>query len=82
MRYMTKGVCSMAIDFELEDGIIKECRFIGGCQGNTQGVARLVIGMKAQDAISKLEGIDCGGRNTSCPDQLAKALKSALEQSN
>ncbi len=80
MRYMTKGVCSMAIDFELENGIIKECKFIGGCQGNTQGVARLVTGMKAEDAIAKLSGIDCGGRGTSCPDQLSKALKAALEQ--
>ncbi len=80
MRYMTKGTCSMAIDFELEDGIIKECKFIGGCQGNTQGVATLVTGMKATDAIEKLSGIDCGGRGTSCPDQLATALKQALEQ--
>ena len=80
MRYMTKVVCSMAIDFELENGIIKECKFIGGCQGNTQGVARLVTGMKAEDAIAKLSGIDCGGRGTSCPDQLSKALKAALEQ--
>lgn len=80
MRYMTKGVCSMAIDFELEDGIIKECKFIGGCSGNTQGVATLVKGMNATDAIAKLEGINCNGRGTSCPDQLAKALKAALEQ--
>ncbi len=80
MRYMTKGVCSMAIDFELEDGIIKECKFIGGCSGNTQGVATLVKGMSATDAIAKLEGINCNGRGTSCPDQLAKALKAALEQ--
>lgn len=80
MRYMTRGVCSMAIDFELEDGIIKECKFLGGCNGNTQGVASLVKGMKATDAIEKLEGIDCNGRGTSCPDQLAKALKQALEQ--
>lgn len=80
MRYMTKGVCSMAIDFELEDGIIKECKFIGGCSGNTQGVATLVTGMKATDAIEKLQGINCNGRGTSCPDQLATALKQALEQ--
>ncbi len=80
MRYMTRGVCSMAIDFELEDGIITECKFLGGCNGNTQGVASLVKGMKATDAIEKLEGIDCNGRGTSCPDQLAKALKQALEQ--
>lgn len=77
---MTKGVCSMAIDLELEDGIIKECKFIGGCQGNTQGVASLVKGMSATEAIKRLEGINCGGRGTSCPDQLAKALKAALEQ--
>ena len=80
MRYMTKGVCSMAIDFELENGIIKECKFIGGCSGNTQGVASLVKGMSATEAIERLEGIDCNGRGTSCPDQLAKALKLALEQ--
>ncbi len=80
MRYTTKGVCSMAIDLELEDGIIKECKFIGGCQGNTQGVASLVKGMSATEAIKRLEGINCGGRGTSCPDQLAKALKAALEQ--
>lgn len=80
MRYMTKGTCSMAIDFELENGIIKECKFIGGCQGNTQGVASLVKGMSATEAIKRLEGIDCGGRGTSCPDQLATALKQALEQ--
>lgn len=80
MRYMTKGTCSMAIDFELEDGIIKECKFIGGCSGNTQGVATLVTGMKATDAIEKLQGINCNGRGTSCPDQLATALKQALEQ--
>ena len=80
MRYMTKGVCSMAIDFELENGIIKECKFIGGCSGNTQGIASLVKGMSATEAIERLEGIDCNGRGTSCPDQLAKALKLALEQ--
>ena len=80
MRYMTKGTCSMAIDFELEDGIIKECKFIGGCSGNTQGVATLVTGMKATDAIEKLQGINCNGRGTSCPDQLATALQQALEQ--
>jgi len=80
MRYMTKGTCSMAIDLELDGEIIKECKFIGGCQGNTKGVATLVTGMKATDAIAKLEGIDCGGRGTSCPDQLSKALKQALEQ--
>lgn len=76
MTYKTQGVCSQAINFEVEDGIIKSVKFIGGCSGNTQGVAALVCGMKVDDAISKLEGIRCGMRSTSCPDQLAKALKS------
>ena len=77
MIYKTQGVCSQAIDFEVENGIIKSVKFIGGCSGNTQGVAALVTGMKVEDAVSKLEGIRCGMRPTSCPDQLAKALKSA-----
>ena len=77
MIYKTQGVCSQAIDFEVENGIIKSVKFIGGCSGNTQGVAALVTGMNVEDAISKLEGIRCGMRPTSCPDQLAKALKSA-----
>ena len=74
--YVTKGVCSRQIDIELdENGIITECKFLGGCNGNTQGVAALVIGMSAKDAIARLEGIKCGPRPTSCPDQLACALK-------
>ena len=77
MMYKTQGVCSQAIDFEIENGIVKSVKFIGGCSGNTQGVAALVTGMNVEDAISKLEGIRCGMRPTSCPDQLAKALKSA-----
>ena len=77
MKYKTQGVCSQAIDFEIENGVVKSVKFIGGCSGNTQGVAALVTGMKVEDAISKLEGIRCGMRPTSCPDQLAKALKSA-----
>ena len=77
MIYKTQGVCSQAIDFEVENGFIKSVKFIGGCSGNTQGVAALVTGMKVEDAVSKLEGIRCGMRPTSCPDQLAKALKSA-----
>lgn len=80
MRYLPKGVCSRAIDFELENGIIKECSFIGGCNGNTKGICSLIKGMKATDVIERLEGTDCGGRGTSCPDQLAKALKLALSQ--
>ena len=80
MRYITKGVCSRAIDFEIENGIITECSFIGGCNGNTQGVATLVKGMKATDAIAKLEGIDCNGRGTSCPDQLSIAIREAMSE--
>lgn len=80
MRYMTKGVCSRAIDFEIENNIVKTVQFTGGCNGNTQGVARLVEGMDIDVAISKLKGIDCGGRGTSCPDQLAKALEQAKAQ--
>lgn len=77
--YIPRGVCSRMIEVEIEDDIILSCNFIGGCSGNTQGVSRLVIGMDANDAIEKLEGINCGGRGTSCPDQLANALKEALE---
>ena len=73
-EYKTKGTCSRAIQFEVENDVIKSCRFVGGCMGNTQGVARLVEGMRVDDAINKLAGIDCGGRGTSCPDQLAQAL--------
>ena len=79
MRYTTKGTCSMAIEYELDDEQrVHNVKFIGGCSGNTQGVAKLVEGMKAEDAIARLEGIRCGVRPTSCPDQLAKALKQAL----
>ncbi|MCI6677218.1 MAG: TIGR03905 family TSCPD domain-containing protein [Clostridiales bacterium] len=74
--FKTSGVCSRQIDFEVKDGIIEEVRFVGGCSGNTQGVAALVKGMKVEDAIARLEGIRCGFRSTSCPDQLAQALKS------
>ena len=75
--YKTRGVCSRAIEFDLEDGRITSCRFIGGCTGNTQGVAALVTGMDAREAISRLKGIQCRD-GTSCPDQLALALEQAL----
>ena len=75
MRHMNKGVCSRAVDFEVENNIITSCEFIGGCHGNTQGVAKLVIGRDIDEVIATLEGINCGGRGTSCPDQLAEALK-------
>ncbi len=77
--YIPRGVCSRMIEVEIEDDIITSCKFLGGCSGNTQGVAKLVVGMDANDAIEKLKGINCGGRGTSCPDQLANALEEALE---
>lgn len=80
MVYKTKGTCSQAIHVELDGDVVKHVEFVGGCSGNTQGVAKLVEGMKAEDAISRLEGIRCGVRPTSCPDQLAKALKQALAE--
>ncbi len=80
MRYMTSGVCAGAIDFDVEDGKVKNVKFIGGCMGNTQGVARLVEGMEIHEVIDRLKGIDCGGRGTSCPDQLTKALELYLEK--
>ena len=80
MRYKTKGVCSSAIEFDIEDGLVKNVRFIGGCDGNTQGVSRLVEGMEVNEAIKRLEGIYCRGRGTSCPDQLSMALKEAVSK--
>lgn len=83
MEYVCKpkGVCSMQIRFDLsEDGIIKSVQFLGGCNGNTQGVAKLAEGRPAKEVIALLKGIDCGGKGTSCPDQLAKALQLALDQ--
>ncbi len=76
--YKTKGTCSREITFELEDGIVKNVSFFGGCNGNLQGISKLVEGEKAEDVIERLEGIKCGFKQTSCPDQLAAALKVAL----
>ena len=76
--YKTRGVCSRAINFEIENGIITDCRFEGGCSGNTQGVAALVVGMTVEEAVRRLKGIKCGMRPTSCPDQLAIALSEHL----
>lgn len=73
--YLTHGTCSIQIKFEVENNIIRYVEFVGGCSGNTQGISRLVEGMDVNEAISRLEGIRCGGRPTSCPDQLARALK-------
>ena len=77
MEYRTKGVCSRMIKLELDGDTIRSVEFVGGCSGNTQGVARLVEGMKVDDAIARIEGIKCGPRPTSCPDQLAQALRQA-----
>ena len=77
--YIPHGVCSRMIELEIEDDVIKGCRFIGGCNGNLQGISKLVTGMEIDDAVEKLEGIDCAGRGTSCPDQLAKALRAARD---
>ncbi len=77
--YYTQGTCSSQIDFDLdEQGIIRDVQFYGGCNGNLQGISVLVRGMKASDAIAKLQGIRCGYKNTSCPDQLATALREAV----
>ncbi len=73
--YRTSGTCSTAIELEVEKGIVKEVLFVGGCHGNLQGISSLVKGMKSEEVISRLEGIRCGGKLTSCPDQLSKALK-------
>ena len=75
MKYVTHGTCSTAIDVEVKDGIIESVKFTGGCNGNTQGVSALVKGMSVDEAISRLKGIKCGMRPTSCPDQLARALE-------
>lgn len=80
LNYKTQGVCSREIHIEVEDDTVVTCAFVGGCHGNTQGVAALVVGMKIDDAITKLSGIDCRGRGTSCPDQLAKALEEIKAQ--
>ncbi len=78
INYTPRGVCSRNISIEITNGVIDSVRFTGGCSGNTQGVAALVSGMKIDEAIKRLEGIDCNGKGTSCPDQLAKALRQAL----
>lgn len=80
IQYKTKGVCSKQMNVKIEDGVIQHVDIIGGCAGNSQGVARLVEGMKAEQAMEKIRGIRCGFKATSCPDQLANALRIALEE--
>lgn len=77
ISYTCRGTCSRQIDIELDGETIRSVVFTGGCHGNTQGIAALVSGMRTEEAIARLEGIDCRGKGTSCPDQLARALKTA-----
>lgn len=78
--FTPRGVCSAKIEFDLEDGIVRNVVFTRGCNGNTQGIGRLVEGMPVDEVIERLKGVDCGGRGTSCPDQLACALELAKNQ--
>ena len=78
IEYKTEGTCSRQINISVEDGVVESVEFIGGCNGNLKGIAQLVKGMKVEDVIEKLENTKCGFKNTSCPDQLAQALKQAL----
>lgn len=78
ITYRPKGVCSRLMRVEVEDGIIRQVEAQGGCSGNLQGISRLLVGMPVQQAIERMEGVRCGGKPTSCPDQLAKALRQAL----
>lgn len=80
MVYKTKGVCSRSIEIELDGDTVRSVTFNGGCNGNTKGISSLVRGMKVDEVIARLKGTDCGGRGTSCPDQLAKALEQAKMQ--
>ncbi len=78
LTYPCVGTCSKQIEIELEGDVIRSVEFAGGCHGNTQGIAALVEGMRAEEAVARLKGIDCRGRGTSCPDQLARALEQAM----
>ena len=80
MEYTTRGTCSRLIKFDVDGDKVKDVQFVMGCHGNTQGVAKLVEGMDFHEVIKRLKGIDCNGRGTSCPDQLAQALEQYLEQ--
>ena len=79
-EYKTRGVCSRSIVIDVDNETVKSVRFVGGCNGNTQGIASLVAGMKLDDVIERLSGINCGGRGTSCPDQLSRALIQIKQQ--
>ena len=78
IKYSPKGVCSRSMEIDVEGGVIQAVRVVGGCHGNLQGVSALLKGMKVEEAIQRMEGIRCGAKPTSCPDQMAQALKEAL----
>lgn len=78
--YRPRGTCSRLMTVEVEDGIVKHIEVVGGCDGNIQGISRLIVGMPAEEAIARMEGIRCGRKPTSCPDQLSKALRECLEK--
>ena len=78
--YRTKGTCSRSITFDIEDGVVRNVQFEGGCNGNLKGISQLLVGMKAEDAIQRMAGTTCGRKPTSCPDQIAKALEEALTE--
>ena len=80
ISYQPKGVCSRHMEIDVEDGVIRSVEILGGCSGNLQGISRLVVGMKAEDAIQRMEGVKCGFKDTSCPDQLSIALKEAMKE--
>lgn len=80
MTYKTSGVCSREIQFDIVEGKVYNVSYVGGCNGNLQGIGRLVEGLSVDEVITKLEGIQCGGRPTSCPDQLSRALKQYVAQ--
>ncbi len=80
--YRPSGVCSTEMIFDIEDGVVKDLEVIGGCNGNLKGISSLIKDMKVEDVITKLSGIKCGFKNTSCPDQISKALKKYIEENN
>ena len=82
IEYKTRGTCSRMIILDIEDGVVTDCSFVGGCAGNTAGVASLVKGMRTEDVITKLKGIKCGFKPTSCPDQLARAIEEAISSAS
>lgn len=77
VTYRPRGVCSQLMEIDVEDGVVRSLKVTGGCSGNLQGISRLVAGMKVEDVIARLDGVHCGTKSTSCPDQLAQALKAA-----